>query len=256
VAGPALQPDEDGVLKPSGPFLQTSYQLLHSHLCTCLSPCPPLDLQQTTMSPAAISNATPTPAATNGKASLKSSMQSVIAPSNGSTKSHDGIPAWVNPDLTRLMRVDKRPGNYASASYSLVNLPAGAVFARITSPSVATVAYSSVQAGKNLHIELNCDLVYINHSCTPSLIFDMARWEVRVNPDLEGGLKEGDELTFFYPSTEWSMAQPFDCLCKTSECRKVIKGAKDMSLSDLDEYWLSEHIKELLHERDAKKNGL
>lgn len=210
------------------------------------------------MSPAAVLNATPTPAPTNGKqTSLKSSTQTVIAPSsNGASKPQDIIPAWVNPDLTRLMRVDKRPGNYASASYSLVNLPAGAVFARITTPTPAIVAYSSVQAGKNLHIELNSDLVYINHSCAPTLIFDMARWEVRVNPDLEGGLKEGDELTFFYPSTEWSMAQPFDCLCKTGECKKVIKGAKDMSLSDLDEYWLSEHIKELLHERDAKRNGI
>ncbi|KAF1926012.1 uncharacterized protein M421DRAFT_7511 [Didymella exigua CBS 183.55] len=209
------------------------------------------------MSPAAISNATPTAAPISSKTSLKSSIQSGIAPSpNSSSKTHDDIPAWVNPDLTRLMRVDKRPGNYASASYSLVALPAGAVFARITQPTVATVAYSSVQAGKNLHIELNCDLVYINHSCSPTLIFDMANWVVRVNPDLEGGLKEGDELTFFYPSTEWSMAQPFDCLCKTSECRKTIKGAKDMSLGDLDEYWLSEHIKELLHERDAKKRGL
>ena len=141
------------------------------------------------MSPAAISNATPNPAPTNGiRTSLKSSTQSVIASStNTSSKFHDEIPAWVNPDLTRLMRVDKRPGNYASASYSLVSLPAGALFARITTPTPATAAYSSVQAGKNLHIELNCDLVYINHSCSPTLIFDMQAWEVRVNPDLEGG---------------------------------------------------------------------
>ncbi|KAF2998507.1 hypothetical protein E8E13_003941 [Curvularia kusanoi] len=193
------------------------------------------------MSPAAVTPIpTPTPAPTNGS----------------KTTTHNAIPAWVGPDLTRLMRVDKRPGNYASASYSLVSLPAGATFARITTPTPATVAYSSVQASKTLHIELNSDLVYINHSCAPTLIFDMARWEVRVNPDLEEGLKEGDELTFFYPSTEWEMAQPFECLCKTGGCKGVIKGAKDMRVADLDEYWLSEHIKELLHERDAKKNGL
>ncbi|KAJ4309364.1 hypothetical protein N0V94_008966, partial [Neodidymelliopsis sp. IMI 364377] len=159
------------------------------------------------MSPAAVTSAVPAPI--NGKqTSLKSSTQPIITPSS---TPHNEIPPWVNPDLTRLMRVEKRPGDYASASYSLVNLPAGALFARITTPTPATVAYSSVQASKTLHIELNCDLVYINHSCQPSLIFDMEAWEVRVNPDLEGGLKEGDELTFFYPSTEWSMAQPFEC---------------------------------------------
>lgn len=178
------------------------------------------------------------------------------APTTGKQTTPNAIPAWVTPDLTRLMRVDKRPGNYASASYSLVTLPAGAVFARITTPTPATVAYSSVQAGKNLHIELNSDLVYINHSCAPTLIFDMARWEVRVNPDLEQGLKEGDELTFFYPSTEWDMAQPFDCLCKKGGCKGVIKGARDMRLAVLDEYWLSEHVRELLDEREKGRNGI
>ena len=199
------------------------------------------------MSPSAVlttSSPTPTPAS---KTSINPTTQ------NGT---HEEIPAWVNPDLTRLMRVEKRPGAFASASYSLVSLPAGAVFARITSPTPATVAYSSVQAAKNLHIELNCDLVYINHSCSPTLIFDMKRWEVRVNPDLERGLREGDELTFFYPSTEWSMAQPFECLCKTGMCKGTIKGARDMRVSDLDDYWLSEHVKELLHERDAGRKGI
>lgn len=128
------------------------------------------------------------------------------------------------------------------------------MFARITNPTPATVAYSSVQASKDLHIELNCDLVYINHSCKPTLVFDMQRWEVRVNPDLERGLREGDELTFFYPSTEWEMAQPFDCLCGTEECRGRISGAKDTSLDVLDEYWLNPHIEELLHEKAAIGN--
>jgi hypothetical protein len=131
---------------------------------------------------------------------------------NSTTKSTTTpeIPAWVQPDLTRLLRVEHREGSFASLSRSLVTLPPGAVFARITNPTPATCAYSSVQASETLHIELNCDLVYINHSCAPTLIFDMVAWEVRVNPDLQRGLREGDELTFFYPSTEWEMSQPFD----------------------------------------------
>ena len=200
------------------------------------------------MSPSAIST-TPSPAPTQGS-------ESTPQPATKPNSTHNQIPARVNPHLSRQMRVEKRPGAFASASYSLVSLPAGAVFARITTPTPATVAYSSVQASATLHIELNCDLVYINHSCAPTLIFDMKRWEVRVNPDLEGGLQVGDELTFFYPSTEWSMAQPFECLCKSSECKRTIKGARDMRVVDLDDYWLSEHVKELLHERDAGRKGI
>ena len=156
------------------------------------------------------------------------------------------IPALVNPDLTRLLHVERKEGSFASRSVSLVNLPAGAVFARITNPTPATCAYSSVQASRDLHIELNCDLLYTNHSCRPSVVFDMERWEVRVG---EKGLKEGDELTFFYPSTEWEMSQPFDCQCGARECRGKITGAKDMSREILKQYWLNRHIEELLEEK-------
>lgn len=75
-----------------------------------------------------------------------------------------------------------------------------------------------------------------------------------MNPDREQGLKEGDELTFFYPSTEWDMAQPFDCLCGASQCRGRITGAKEMKVSVLDDYWLNGHIEELLEVKAG--NGL
>lgn len=77
----------------------------------------------------------------------------------------------------------------------------------------------------------------------------MARWEVRVSEDLEEGLKAGDELTFFYPSTEWDMAQPFDCLCGHKECRGTISGAKDMAVDVMSKYWINPHIDELLQEK-------
>ncbi|KAF2025081.1 hypothetical protein EK21DRAFT_93550 [Setomelanomma holmii] len=171
-----------------------------------------------------------------------SSRETVLPPTPSST-----IPAWVQPDLTRLLRVERNPGSFASRSISLVTLPPYAIFARISNPTPATVAYSSVQASRDLHIELNCDLVYVNHSCDPSLVFDMQRWEVRVG---EKGIKEGEELTFFYPSTEWDMAQPFECLCGMEKCVRRVTGAKDMSRDVLGGYWLSGHIQELLEEKE------
>jgi hypothetical protein len=202
------------------------------------------------MSPAAITS--PTPPSANGKPhAIKSSTKPIIT----SSSSHETvlpqtpsstIPAWVQPDLTRLLRVEHNPGSFASRSVSLVSLPPHAIFARISNPTPATVAYSSVQASRDLHIELNCDLVYINHSCDPSLVFDMQRWEVRVG---KKGLQEGQELTFFYPSTEWDMAQPFDCLCGSGACRGRISGARDMSEDVLAGYWLNGHITELLEAR-------
>ena len=35
----------------------------------------------------------------------------------------------------------------------------------------------------------------------------------------------GDQLTFFYPSTEWKMEQPFTCICGYTKCIGLIEGA-------------------------------
>jgi len=212
------------------------------------------------MSPSAVpSPAIPAPHA-NGKPSPSSSSSSSSRQDATTTQLANGtssqIPAWVQPDLSRLLRVEHNPGSFTSRSVSLVRLGPGALFARITNPTPATVAYSSVQAARDLHIELNSDLVYINHSCAPSLVFDMARWEIRVS-DRPGGLEVGDELTFFYPSTEWVMAQPFDCFCKTAECVGRVGGARDMDKAVLGRYWLNRHVEELLLEKeeDEKKSA-
>lgn len=54
----------------------------------------------------------------------------------------------------------------------------------------AHVNVRSDQAGRNLHLELNSNLVFINHSCAPSLEWDMERMEVRVSRNRD--LKKGD----------------------------------------------------------------
>lgn len=38
---------------------------------------------------------------------------------------------------------------------------------------------------------------------------DRSEWRAEALRDI----KEGDVLEFFYPSTEWDMAQPFECSC-------------------------------------------
>ncbi|KAI0112081.1 hypothetical protein GGR51DRAFT_54844 [Nemania sp. FL0031] len=165
-----------------------------------------------------------------------------------STEKSDLLPAWVNPDLNRLMVVKKADGDFRSWAESLVDLPAGAMFARIT--GVTTVwppSWSSVQAERNLHLELNSNLVFINHSCAPTLEWDMARMEIRVSKNRD--LKKGDLLSFFYPSTEWRMAQPFDCWCGASECFGRVEGAARIDAQKLDSYWINRHIREMLEEQ-------
>ena len=107
-------------------------------------------------------------------------------------------------------------------------------------------SYLTVQVGINKHIMLQPEhLQYINHSCDPNVFFDTARMQVvAVRP-----ISEGDEMTFFYPSTEWDMAQPFTCNCGTAACLGEIRGAAHIDQAVIEKYKLTEFIQQQLHDR-------
>lgn len=77
--------------------------------------------------------------------------------------------------------------------------------------------------------------------------------EVRVSRDRD--LREGDDLTFFYPSTEWEFSRPFECLCGAGEgkCVGKVQGAGVFGKEELERWFVNEHIWELVKERDEKK---
>lgn len=155
---------------------------------------------------------------------------------------------WKQPSHPNQISVSAGPGR-TSAAISLVSLPAGALFAPITGlTSCPRRTWTSVQNSVDgSSIELNSDLVFRNHSCRPSLVFDMGKLEVRVVDNAP--LKAGDPLTFFYPSTEWEMAAPFTCECPAKDasgCGKRIMGAKHADPVFLERFWLNDHIKHLL----------
>jgi len=156
-------------------------------------------------------------------------------------------------DLAKRLHVNRSTKSFGSGAVSLISLPAGSIFSPMTGTTPAVKAYSSVQVSRDSHIELNSELVFCNHSCDPSLEFDVSTMVVRVARNRD--LKEGDALTFFYPSSEWNMAQPFDCTCGSSKCRKRIAGAGQMSEEALTGYWLNRHIVEMLQEKKGKANG-
>jgi len=157
--------------------------------------------------------------------------------------------------LAKKLYVRRSTKAFGSAAISLVSLSRGSLFAPMHGITPAPKAYSSVQISQDEHIELNSELVFCNHSCAPTLEFDVGRLEVRVARDRD--LKEGDVLTFWYPSTEWDMAQPFECTCGSEGCKGLISGAGQMEEKLVREYWLNGHIEELLKKSNEKgKNGV
>jgi len=101
----------------------------------------------------------------------------------------------------------------------------------------------TVQVGVDRHVEVK-ELASMNHSCDPSTVLDTKRMLVFAARDLAAG----DELTFFYPSTEWEMSSPFICLCGAPNCIHVVAGARFLPLSTLEGHFLNRHIRFLMTE--------
>ncbi|KAG8670166.1 hypothetical protein FPOAC2_09511 [Fusarium poae] len=155
-----------------------------------------------------------------------------------------------HPDIQEVVVVNAQ--EFTTKSISRVSLPPFAVYAKFDFPPCTPASeptYATVQTGRDTHLSLNSDLLYINHSCEPTLLFDVGNLNILVGPK---GLNVDDELTFFYPSTEWHMAQPFDCLCGTRSCRGRISGARDMTQAQLDGMWLNGHIIQLRAEQATR----
>ncbi|GAA5904802.1 hypothetical protein JCM8208_001359 [Rhodotorula glutinis] len=146
------------------------------------------------------------------------------------------------------------PGTKAYSSVQVLPDPALPSSSRAAS-SYPTSFSDAAPPSTRRHIELNSDLLYVNHSCDPNVVFDVngreaeegeedasGQWEGRWRVRAEKDIAKGEILTFAYFSTEWDMDQPFHCLCKTERCLGTIQGAKHIEQSVLDGYFVNDHI--------------
>ncbi|MEI7614431.1 MAG: SET domain-containing methyltransferase [Betaproteobacteria bacterium] len=110
--------------------------------------------------------------------------------------------------------------------------------ARVPTPTYLSVQFGEVEHGMLYPVHLE----YINHSCSPNVFFDVNALHLRaLRP-----IAPGEELCFFYPSTEWTMTQSFHCHCNSTGCLGYIQGAAYLPEHVLDEYEFSGHIKKLM----------
>ena len=96
-------------------------------------------------------------------------------PSTARQKMAPLTPTWAQPShpFIQEVRLPSDPSQFTTKSLSKVNLAPYAVFAKLAFPPCARAkkpTYATVQMGKDEHLNLNSDLVYINHSCDPSLV--------------------------------------------------------------------------------------
>src|SRR5688572_11756692 len=119
----------------------------------------------------------------------------------------------------------------------------GAIFLRVPTDSIVDVpTYQSVQIDETKHVMARGTLAAINHSCRPNMLIDTSRLVCQVIRPIAAG----DALTYFYPSTEWNMAQPFVCVCGAPNCIRIVAGARHLSVDTLSRYFLNAHILSLM----------
>ena len=103
--------------------------------------------------------------------------------------------------------------------------------------------YLTIQISDSEHIELSPSyLECTNHSCDPNCFFDTTRFQLIALRKIE----VGDELTFFYPSTEWDMDRDFQCHCGSPRCLGVIQGARYLSIEVVSRYRFTDFINKKL----------
>jgi len=108
---------------------------------------------------------------------------------------------------------------------------------------LATRSERTIQVGPTTHIEDESGLVALRHSCEPNVVVDTSTllmvFALR-------DIAVGDELTCFYPTTEWEMVRPFTCDCGAAQCVRFVAGARYLCVDVLGRYFVNAHIRRLL----------
>jgi hypothetical protein len=129
--------------------------------------------------------------------------------------------------------------------HATIAIRQGDIFASFEAAEIhATPNKYTVQVGDEIHIILQPEyLQYINHSCDPNVFFDTTSMQLSALRNIT----VGDELTFFYPSTEFAMASPFNCFCESQNCLHRIQGASYLSQETIYRYKFTDFIMQKLN---------
>lgn len=116
----------------------------------------------------------------------------------------------------------------------------------------------SIQTGFKEHVLVSNEIRYSNHECvSPAAYFDFSckPWVLKARRHI----KQNEQVTSDYTTTEYKMAAGFDCKCNNVACRKVVKGFYYLSKTEKEELIRKKHVSPViisLHERDTSKQGL
>ena len=150
-----------------------------------------------------------------------------------------------------IAQVRQKCSNDQNALFTMQAFKAGDVIADFSAGTISsTPTYLTVQISDEKHITLQPEfLQYINHSCEPNVFFDTTLMNLVALRDIPAN----EELTFFYPSTEWMMDQPFHCYCGHAACLGQIRGAAYLSPGAVKHYRFTDFIQQQINKSSSQQ---
>jgi hypothetical protein len=147
--------------------------------------------------------------------------------------------------------VRQKTSNDQNALFALSSFMPGELISEFSAGTIsAEPTYLTVQVDHGKHITLQPEyLQYINHSCAPNVFFDTTSMKLVALKEI----RVGEEMVFFYPSTEWKMIQSFQCYCGSPACLGSIRGAYYLSKQVLKQYRLTDFIQQQVAKRTTRK---
>jgi hypothetical protein len=160
-------------------------------------------------------------------------------------------PAYRMISNHEIAEVRQKISNEQHALFALRSYKAGDIIADFSAGTISSEpTYLTVQIDVDKHITLSPEfLQYINHSCDPNVFFNTTTMQLVALKEV--GIEE--EMTFFYPSTEWEMTQSFNCYCGCAACIGEIKGAAFLNNEITSQYRFTDFIQRQLAKRNARK---
>lgn len=120
-------------------------------------------------------------------------------------------------------------------------IPAGTLLYNIEGKVFKSPNRWSIQIDEDLHLTPDRHpWAMVNHHCNPNAVIDLNNRSMTALRDLHSG----EEITWNYLTTEWSLATSFTCTCGHQECFGEIKGFG--YLSDFQKHRLSHSISPIL----------
>lgn len=129
-------------------------------------------------------------------------------------------------------KIELREGELGRCVVATGAIAAGEVLIALAHVFVGAASRHTIQLGEGLHQAGTGEIDdYLNHACEPNVALDAPRrCFVAVR-----AIAPGEELTFNYLSSEWDMAEAFDCRCGWGRCVGKIRGFKHLSPAQQEE---------------------